>query len=342
MKLDEFAFFNQQLAAMLRNGIPLESALGQLCASMRRGELRDELEKLRADLANGVPIKQALAARKLPPFYVQMLQVGVKSNDLPGVLTLVADYYQSANLIWTRLKGLMVYPVIVLGACLALSVFLAVMFGGLSGFIPKIFSDLFDGRALPALTRFSLLATPIGLWLPVVVLAVLSVAVGVAIAQPRLRSWLRWRLPGFREASLWQVASAMEIMLKGGCSLDDAIGLMAQLEQDSGAAGDLALWRTRLASGHGDFAGMATPTKRFPPLFIWLVASARSDMAAGLKRAAEIYHSRAEYRTEILLQAALPVSVVALGALILIQACTLIQAILGQFIPLICITSGQL
>jgi type II secretory pathway component PulF len=335
MKLDEFAFFNQQLAAMLRSGIPLESALGQLCASMRRGELRDELEKLRTDLANGIPIKQALASRKLPPFYVQMIQVGVKSNDLPGVLTLVADYYQSANLLWTRLKGLMVYPAIVLGACLALSVFLAVLFGGVSGGMKSTFSDLLEGRALPPLTRFSLQATPIGLWLPVVVLAMLSVVIGVAIIMPRLRSWLRWRLPGFREASLWQVASAMEIMLKGGCSLDDAIGLMAQLEQDSAAAGDLAQWRARLASGHGDFAGMVMPTKRFPPLFIWLVASARSDMAAGLKRAAEIYHSRAEYRTEILLQAVLPVSVVALGALIFTQVYTLIHTVLGQFLPLI-------
>jgi len=337
MKLDEFAFFNQQLAAMLRNGIPLESALGQLCASMRRGELRNELEKLRADLANGAPFQQALAARKLPPFYVQMLRVGVKSNDLPGILTLVADYYQSANLIWTRLKGLMVYPAIVLGACLAMSVFLAVLFGSASGSMKSTFSGLFESRDMPKLTNFTFRVMPIGLWLPVVVLGVLAVAVGVAIAQPRLRSWLRWRLPGFREVSLWQVASAMEIMVKGGCSLDDAIGLMAQLEQDSAAAGDLALWRTRLASGHGDFAGMATPTKRFPPLFIWLVASAKTDMAAGLNRAAEIYHSRAEYRTEILLQAALPVSVLALGALILTQVFILIQAILGLLMPLVCI-----
>ena len=129
MKLDEFAFFNQQLAAMLRDGIPLESALGQLCASMRRGELRDELEKLRADLANGVPIKQALASRKLPQFYVQMMQVGVQSNDLPGVLTLVADYYQSGNLIWTRLKGLMVYPIILLAGLLGASLIMAFVLG---------------------------------------------------------------------------------------------------------------------------------------------------------------------------------------------------------------------
>jgi type IV pilus assembly protein PilC len=337
MKLDEFAFFNQQLAAMLRDGIPLESALGQLCASMRRGELRDELEKLRADLANGVPLPQALLIRKLPPFYVQMLTIGAKSNDLPGVLTLVADYYQRTNLIWTRLKGLMVYPAIVLGASLALSIFLAVLFGGVAGIVPGMFSELLEGRPLPGFTYFSLQATPIGLWLPVLLLALLSVAFGAAIATPRLRSWLRWRLPGFRDASLWQIASAMGIMLEGGCGLDDAVGLTAQMEQDSTAANDLAQWRARLASGHGDFAGVAVPTKRFPPLFIWLVASAQNDLASGLKRAAEIYRARAEYRSELLLQAALPVSVLALGVLIFTQVFTLIHTVLGTFLPMVTI-----
>ena len=47
MKHDEFAFFNQQLAAMLRDGIPLEGALRRLCQEMRRGELRDELPAAR-------------------------------------------------------------------------------------------------------------------------------------------------------------------------------------------------------------------------------------------------------------------------------------------------------
>ena len=61
MKNDEFAFFNQQLAAMLRDGIPLEGALRRLCQEMRRGNLRDELQALEADLAKGTPMAGALA-----------------------------------------------------------------------------------------------------------------------------------------------------------------------------------------------------------------------------------------------------------------------------------------
>ena len=56
MKNDEFAFFNQQLAAMLRDGVPLEGALRRLCNEMRHGELRTELEQLEADLARGTPL----------------------------------------------------------------------------------------------------------------------------------------------------------------------------------------------------------------------------------------------------------------------------------------------
>src|SRR6266481_2202115 len=94
VKHDEFAFLNLQLAGMLRSGIPIEGALRQLCARMRRGALQTELQALETDLANGIPLTEALAARRLPIFYRQMILVGVQSNDLPGVLTMVADYYQ--------------------------------------------------------------------------------------------------------------------------------------------------------------------------------------------------------------------------------------------------------
>src|SRR5581483_4491224 len=110
MNYDELAFFNQQLAAMLRDGIPLEGALRQLSAGMQDGPLRTEMEQLHADLTAGTPLREALGRRRLPAFYVRMVELGARSNDLPGVLTLLADYYHRTNALWSRLKGLMVYP----------------------------------------------------------------------------------------------------------------------------------------------------------------------------------------------------------------------------------------
>ena len=121
MNYDELSFVNQQLAGMLKSGVPLEGALRELCATMQRGTLRDELTALEADLAKGTPLTDALARRKLPEFYVRMVQVGAKSGDLPGVLMMVADYYARMNAVWMRLKGLAVYPLIVLMLSMVIS-----------------------------------------------------------------------------------------------------------------------------------------------------------------------------------------------------------------------------
>jgi type II secretory pathway component PulF len=320
MKNDEFAFFNQQLSAMLRDGIPLEGALRQLRANMRRGRLRSELELLEKDLSGGAPIQTALAARKLPEFYVQMVQVGVQSNDLPGVLLMLADYYQRVDSIWTRLKGLMVYPLLVLTGAFALSCFLT--FLG-STIFNSSFSDMNPLLGHGALSAPAGLFA--GLWGPPVLIGALLVAFLLFLFTPRWHRKLRWRLPAFKEAKLAQVASAMRLMLKTGGNLGDSLRLIERLEKGSPAGEELVRWRARLSAGHAKFSDMATPGKAFPPLFVWLVGNSGEDLAGGFQRAAEIYGARAGYRIEMFLYAALPFSVLALGAMILCQLMPLVK-----------------
>src|SRR3989442_436871 len=59
--------------------------------------------------------------------------MGRHTNDPPAVLTLLADHYQPANATWTRLKGLMVYPVIILVLSTALSLWIALLLGHFPG-----------------------------------------------------------------------------------------------------------------------------------------------------------------------------------------------------------------
>lgn len=315
MNLDEFAFFNQQLAAMLKDGLPLEGALRQLVGGMRAGPLRDELKKLEADLAKGTPLAQALSARKLPEFYVTMLQVGAQSNNMPGVLTLLADYYRRCYTLLTRLKGLMVYPLIVLVGAFCLSIVLSIILTRAFQPYAPIIAPGALGLAGPVQTAFSVLS----IWVGPVVLGLAVVTVAIAMAMPNLRRALRWRLPVVKEAALSQVASALALMLRSGVSLDKALALAEKLEHSTPAGVELAQWRARLEAGHGKFTEFAQPGRAFPPLFIWLVALGGEDVATGFARAAELYKMRATYRSELLLYSALPCSVMLLGAIILTQ-----------------------
>ncbi len=332
MKLDEFAFFNQQLAAMLRDGIPLEGALQRLCQEMRAGTLRTELQSLEADLARGVPLAEALPARQLPELYQQMILVGVKSGDLPGALTMLADYFQRQNSLWTRLKGLMVYPLIVLFIAFLVSILFVFLWSHVIQ-PSMMFSDL--GMRLPGATIMAL-AILKHIWIFPVVFGLLFLLVLGGIFIPELREKFRWRLPAFKEASISRVASALNLLLKGGVSLPDAIALVEKLESHNASVLDLHLWRRNIAAGIRKFSEVAAASRVFPPMFVWVVANAGEDLAAGFHRAAEIYQSRAIYRTEVALYSVLPIAALFLGTIVLSEA----YLIICMFLPLIAMTSS--
>jgi len=118
---------------------------------------------------------------------------------------------------------------------------------------------------------------------------------------------------------LLMLTASMELMLKGGCTLSEAIGLLEQLEEGTSAGEELAQWQAEHSSGQARFSDFAKPGRVFPPLFIWLVANTGENLAEGFKRAAEIYHGRAMHRTEMLLYVALPLSILGLGIMITFQ-----------------------
>ena len=329
MKYDEFAFFNQQLAAMLRDGIPLEGALRRLCQEMRRGNLRGELQVLEADLAKGTPMADALAPRQLPELYKRMIMVGVKSGDLPGALTMLADYFQRQNNVWTRLKSMMTYPLIVMFVAFLISLVLAFLWTQVIG--PSMMG-VFGGMnlKLPGATLLALSSLQ-GIWVFPVSLGIVFLLMLSIVFLPGLRGKYLWRLPAFKEATISRIASSLTLLLKNGVNLPDAIGLVEQLETSTAASADLQQWQKKLAGGTVKFSEVAAGNRLVPPLFVWVVASAGEDMIAGFNRAAEIYYSRAIYRTEVALYSVLPVASLFLGAVVLSQA----FLVISMFLPLI-------
>jgi type IV pilus assembly protein PilC len=311
VKLDEFAFLNQQLAGMLRAGIPLEGSLRELSTTMRRGKLRRELEALQADLAAGVPFTEAVQKRQLPELYVRLTQAGVSGGDLPGVLTLLADYYNRLAAIMTRLKGLMVYPLIVLLASLGVSVLITLVYRTV---ILSTFEDL-DSLMSP-LGKVTLVP---GIWLPVLILGSLTLIwIGVMVT-PRLRHWARWKLPGFREASIAQLSAAASLLLQCGATLQGALGLLRKTEGPTPAGREIDRWMDLHRQGEAKWSSFTAGSRVFPPLFIWLVAQGGENMAQGFQRASEIYHARSTHKIDLLLYAALPMSIIGLALLIVGQ-----------------------
>jgi type II secretory pathway component PulF len=234
-----------------------------------------------------------------------MVAAGVAAGDLPGVLTLMADHYQQLHLTWTRLKGLMVYPLLVLLAGL-----------GVTGLLTGVFVSLTNvGFASEAWAAPSI-SSVVGLWLGPMLLAFLSVASLVALGTPMIRRELQWRLPGFREANLARLAASAGMLLQKGVPFPESLALLESMEKPGNASLDLENWRKRLSEGRSGFAEVAQGARCFPPLFIWMVASAGEDLGSGFRRAAGVYQARAGAKIELLLYGTLPVAILFLGGLI--------------------------
>lgn len=320
MNNDEFAFANQQLAGMLRSGIPLESALGQLTVGMKSGRLQEALEKLRERLGQGLPLRQAVSGLDLPELYVRMMQIGSQSNDLPAILTLLADYYQNKAALSTRLQGLLLYPALVLIANLTLSIFLAIFLGNIARDVVSVWTgSLSQGAPINHLN--------IVLFTPIVVFSALALAFAFGLGIRRLRNVLAWRMAGFREANVAQFAATLQVLLKQGATLTEALGLLQQMEKETPLGEEIKRWQGRLAAGEVKSTDLAANSKIMPPLFFWLIAGDEENWISGLGRAAELYYRRAMAKIDTLLYTALPVSILVVGVMIIGQVYPLLRVI---------------
>jgi type II secretory pathway component PulF len=189
---------------------------------------------------------------------------------------------------------------------------------------------------LPAATRFAF-ETLKTIWIFPVVLGLLFLFVASVVFLPGLRGKFLWRLPAFKEATISRIAASLTLLLKNGVNLPDAIGLVEQLETSTAAAADLQQWKNKLAAGTAKFSEVAADSRLIPPLFVWVVASAGEDLVAGFNRAAEIYYSRAIYRTEVALFSVLPIASLFLGAIVISQA----FLVISMFLPMICMVSNM-
>lgn len=326
MKWEELAFVNQQLAGMLRAGIPLEGGIRQMCAAMRHGRYREEFEALENDLGEGIPLEEAIARRKLPGFYIKMVRAGAKSGDLPGMLTMLGDYYSSVNAVWLRMRALLVYPALVLLLSTCVSLFLC----SVAWSAIELFMDDPGGFAGPALQAQSWWYRTM-IWAPSIVLLLLSVAALVVLAVPRLRGGLVWRVPGLRDAALARIAATMQLMLRGGCGLADALACVREMEMRTPAGRVLDVWSRRLAEGRGKTTDLLCAGGVFPELFVWLVKSGGEDVATGFGRAQQLFLRRAGHCRDVMLFALLPSSLIAAGGLIL-----------GQLIPVVVVLRNMM
>src|SRR5713226_2094064 len=149
VKANDFLLFNQQLAALLRAGIPILQAITMLRRRATSVRLRVVLEEVEAAIRGGAALSQAFAAQGgiFPRIYTGSILAGERSGALDEVLSRYVSYMRRSVGLRRKIRGALAYPTFLLFACLGMVIFLTT-------FVVPRMSDLFAGfgNNLPTVT----------------------------------------------------------------------------------------------------------------------------------------------------------------------------------------------
>lgn len=153
VKPNDFLLFNQQLAALLRAGIPILQAITMLRRRATAVRLRAVLEEVETAIRGGAALSQAFAAQgaTFPRIYTASILAGERSGQLDEVLSRYVTYMRRSVGLRRKIRGALAYPAFLLIACLGMVIFLTT-------FVVPRMSDLFAGfgNDLPTVTQIVL------------------------------------------------------------------------------------------------------------------------------------------------------------------------------------------
>jgi len=340
LSLDEFTFFNEQLAAMTKAAIPLEEGLRQLAADVGSRKLKRLLLDLAGELASGTPLEQALERhrRRFPPQYAGVVGAGLKTGDLGGTLYGLTTHLRLQSSVRRSVLEAGAYPLIVLLLALLLISFL------MRQVVPKLLemmdemtADIGPSEAATAVyTAFRAVANAwpwieIPLWCALLLVILAFTLLYVPGIRPA-PEWLVRHLPGFGgvywSGVLARFAHTTALGAYSGTPLPELVAASGL------ASGSPALERATRRVAERLQAGDALPAAAAAePLVpaLWTcaveVAAPRGDLAGTLAELARAYELRAQHCAATLRALMGPI-------LFLVVACVLggtIGALFGLF-----------
>lgn len=150
-KSKELAVFCKQLSAMMEAGMPIINSIDIMMNQTTNKTMKKTLYDIYENLQKGNSFSDSLKKHPyvFPGLMINMIESGELSGAMDDVLKKLAIHYEKDAKIMRKIKGAMVYPIILAFAATVMVIFML-------AFIFPTFVSMFEssGVELPGITRF--------------------------------------------------------------------------------------------------------------------------------------------------------------------------------------------
>ena len=274
-----------QLASLLRSGVPLMRALTVMSQQASKPALKAVLEDIKSRVEDGEPLPEAMARypRVFNDMAVNMVRAGMEGGFLEDALERVASFTEQQEDMKGRAMGALAYPIF-LGCVGSAVVMVLIIF-----FVPKfepLFGTLREKGQLPwatdALLAFSNFLQAYW-WLILAVIAAAFFAMFKFLSTEAGKTWFDWakiKVPMFGAIFLnLAVARFCRVL---GTLLGNGVPILKSLDISRNAAGNRILSTSIEAASQNITAGekLATPlaaSGHFPAQVTEMIAVAEES-----------------------------------------------------------------
>ena len=307
-KLQELATFTNQLANLLKSGMPLTVALNSMTHLETKGIPAEVSRQLKNDVTEGKGLSEAMARQPVifSNLYINMVKAGEQSGALVEVLRRMGDHFERFSAVQAKFKSAMIYPIFVCFVGIAISIFFMTVM------LPS-FMQLFQGMnvKLPMMTQMLVdLNDFFKHWWLLMLLVVIAIAIIFnrfrASASGR-RAIDRWQItaPVFgkvmRMHIFGQFARTLSTLLQNGVPVLTALEITEQIISNSIIREAITRARQEVTDGKT----LAQPLARgkiFPQLMVDLIkiGEETGDGPGALANLAETYEGELEMALKVM------------------------------------------
>jgi len=143
-KMEELARYTNQLANLIKSGMPLTVALNSMSHLETKGISAEVSRQLKNDVMEGKGLSEAMSKQKVifSDLYVNMVKAGEQSGALVEVLRRMGDHYERFAKVQQKFTSAMIYPAFLISVGVVISIFFMTVM------LPA-FMTLFNGLNVP-------------------------------------------------------------------------------------------------------------------------------------------------------------------------------------------------